>query len=81
MEEVREAWVLLEERAPLPGAPMVPLGPPGWALLPPPPKVWWGWRDLGRLAKRPSAIILSSGRKTQRFFYYKGQKYNSAGAW
>lgn len=56
MEEVREAWSLLEEL--LTGTPRVAermLGCVG-----PPPRLWCVCRDLGRLAKRPSAIILSS---------------------
>ena len=55
MEEVREAWVLLEAMGLL-GAPRG--GPPGRAG--PPPRAWCVWRDLGRLANRPSVIILNS---------------------
>lgn len=57
MEEVMEAWSLLL----LLGAARELLGAPGWAG--PPARVWCVWRDLGRLAKRPSAIILSSVSK------------------
>lgn len=61
MEETREAWSLLEEHALLLGTPSDVEGTPGCAV--PPPRVWCVWRDLGRLAKRPSAIILNSGKK------------------
>lgn len=61
MEEAREAWTFLGEQVLLLGTPREVEGTPGWAL--PPPKVWCAWRDLGRLAKRPSAIILTSGKK------------------
>ncbi len=66
MEEAREAWSLLEEQVLLLGTPREVEGTPGRAV--PPPKVWCAWRDLGRLAKRPSAIILNSGKKhTQKY--------------
>lgn len=58
MEEAREAWSLLEEQVLLLGTPREVEGTPGRAV--PPPKAWCAWRDLGRLAKRPSAIILNS---------------------
>lgn len=61
MEEARDAWSLLEEQVLLLGTPREVEGTPGCAL--PPPSVWCAWRDLGRLAKRPSAIILNSGKK------------------
>ena len=58
MEVARDAWSLLEGQAPLAGVPpREGAGPPWWAE--PPPR-WCACRDLGRLAKRPSAIILSS---------------------
>lgn len=59
MEEARDVWNLLEEQV-LPGPPRGVEETPGCAPPAPPPMVWWAWRDLGRLAKRPSAIILSS---------------------
>lgn len=60
MEEASEAWSLLAEQVLLLlGTPREAEGTPGCAL--PPPRVWCPWRDLGRLAKRPSAIILNSG--------------------
>lgn len=59
MEETREAWSPLEEQVLLLGVPRGVEGTPGCAV--PPPRVWWcAWRDLGRLANRPSAIILNS---------------------
>lgn len=61
MEEAREVWNLLEEQVLLLGTPREVEGTPGCAL--PPPRGWCAWRDLGRLAKRPSAIILNSGEK------------------
>lgn len=63
MEEAREVWNLLEEQVLLLGTPREVEGTPGCAL--PPPRGWCAWRDLGRLAKRPSAIILNSGEKTK----------------
>lgn len=63
MEETRDVWNLLEEQVPLP--PRAVEEAPGCAPAPP-PMVWWAWRDLGRLAKRPSAIILSSEREEGR---------------
>lgn len=57
MEEEREAWSPLEEQELWRGLE----GTPGCAG--PPARVWCAWRDLGRLAKRPSAIILKSGKK------------------
>ena len=59
MEVVREAWILLEEQVLPLGDVSEAEGPPGCAL--PAPRLWCTWRDLGRLAKRPSAIILNSG--------------------
>lgn len=61
MEEAREDCSLLEEQVLLLGTPRELEGTPGCAV--PPPRVWCAWRDLGRLAKRPSAIILNSGKK------------------
>lgn len=61
MEEAREAWSLLVEQVLLLGTPWEVEGTPGCAVLP--PSVWCTWSDLGRLAKRPSAIILNSGKK------------------
>ncbi len=61
MEEARDAWSLLEEHVLLLGTPREVEGTPGCAV--PPPRVWCEWRDLGRLAKRPSAIILNSAKK------------------
>lgn len=58
MEVARDVWSLLEEQVPLVGPLRGGVGTPWWAA--PPPR-WWAWRDLGRLAKRPSAIILNSG--------------------
>lgn len=61
-EEARGACSLLVEQVLLlPGTPREVEGTPGCVL--PPPRVWCPWRDLGRLAKRPSAIILNSGMK------------------
>lgn len=57
MEEAREAWSRLEVVL---GTPREAEGTPAWPL--PPPREWCAWRDLGRLAKRPSAIILNSGK-------------------
>lgn len=66
MEEASDAWSLLEEQVPLPEDPSVcPVTE--WAV--PPPRAWCVWRDLGRLAKRPSAIILNSVRETSFFFF------------
>lgn len=64
MEEAREVWNLLVEQVPLLGTPREVEGTPGCAL--PPLRGWCAWRDLGRLAKRPSAIILNSGEKTNK---------------
>ena len=58
MEEVRDAWSLLEVIGLAPDTPSGPLGSPGRAG--PPPRACCVLRDLGRLAKRPSAIILNS---------------------
>lgn len=61
IEDAREACIFLGPQVLLVGTPTEAGGTPGWAL--PPPRVWCAWRDLGRLAKRPSAIILTSGKK------------------
>lgn len=69
MEETRDVWNLLEEQA-LPGPPRGVEETPGCAPPALPPMVWWAWRDLGRLAKRPSAIILSSEREKESGLKY-----------
>lgn len=59
MEEASEAWSRLDEQVLLSEAPNEYEGPVSaeWAEW---AREWCVWRDLGRLAKRPSAIILNS---------------------
>lgn len=62
MEVTSEAWSLLEEHEPPVGTQRVEDGAPGCEL--PAARLWCVCRDLGRLAKRPSAIIFNSGKQT-----------------
>lgn len=62
MEVTSEAWSLLEEQEPPPGTQREEEGTPGGG--PPAARLWCVWSDRGRLAKRPSAIIFSSGTQS-----------------